>query len=608
MKFPSFPKLTKLPSLPIGKSAVGLDIGSHSIKIVELNARVGGWSIGNYGHQVIPKSIAESEGNQDMVGELIRLLCTRNNIKSNRVFLTIGSYNVLIRKLQIPKMPENEVVEAIKWDARESMMFSPEEAVLDYHVLGETTQEGLPFDEVLAVIAPREEMERLASIAHHAGLRVEGIMPHPIALEEYDNVWVEDTHKEGYTTCFVDMGAQRTRVYFVTGVEILFSREIPNGGINVTQALVGEYVTESGRVVSVDEKRAEEIKHRYGLPLEGSDEETHDRIPASEIRGRVLPVIERQVEEIERSIESFMNSYIMTTVERVVFTGGGAGLKGLLDHVHERLDLTVTAYNPLAQLEVSSKLKREGDAEDFGYSMVAAAGCAADQCEHVNLFPEHLRQTFSKRVQELTRFAPVALLVILLAAISLFLRIDTYEKEQFLSLETRHLNELRQRFVALDVPKRKLENLKEVKDLLQAQLDQLPQKEITPIDLPQVLNDIARRVSWNMALEQVTFSEYGKNGENGKETENGGTAEMETRVVQKGWGFLVRGTIFGNRRRVLQSLEEFLKELKSYPHFSDVKLLESQVSDKDKYTRKGLDFTLFIKTVSPQKPLPEKRI
>ncbi|MCF8721535.1 type IV pilus assembly protein PilM [Nitrospina gracilis] len=601
MKLPSLPQFTALPAIPIGKSAVGLDIGSHSIKIVELHSKGGRWFISNYGHQVIPKSIAESSGNVEMIAELIHLLYTRNNIKSKRVFLTIGNYNVLVRKIQIPKMPKDEVVEAIKWDTREDMMFPPEEAVVDYHVLGEATQEGLPFDEVLAVIAPLEEMERLSSIVHHAGLKVEGILPHPIALEEYDSVWVEDTHKEGYTTCFVDMGSQRTRVYFVTGVEILFSREIPNGGINVTQALVGDYMTESGRMVTVDEKRAEEIKLRYGLPAEGSYEETHDRIPASEIRNRILPVIERQVEEIERSIDSFSNSYIMTTVERVVFTGGAAGLHGFLDHVHQRLDLTVTAYNPLAQLEVSSRLKREGDAEDFGYSMVGAAGCAADQCKHINLYPEHLRQTFSKRIQELTRFAPVPLLILLLAAFSLFLRVDTFEKEQALALETRHLNELRQRFVSLDMPKRKLEKLKTIKEQLLAQQAQLPKKEIAPIDLPLVLDGIASRVSWNMALEQVTFGEYEQNGKGPK------SAEIENRVARKGWGFLVRGTIFGSRQRVLKTLEDFLKELKTEPRFADVKLLESQVTDKDKYTQKGLDFALFLVPVVAPEPFQDKK-
>lgn len=570
------------------KPGVGLDIGSHSIKVVELQPGRNGWSLGGYGHQVVPKSMAETAGNEDMLAGLIRMVCSRNNIKTKSVYLVLSSYNVLVRKATLPKMPDEELVEAIKWDARESMMFSPEDAVVDHYLLGETTQEGLQFDEVLAVIAPRQEVERLVDIAVQAGIRVEGILPHPLALEAYDELWVEDVHKEDLTTCFVDMGHQRTRVYFVTGVEILFSREIPNGGINITQALVGEYQTHAGRTAVVDEKRAEEIKLRYGLPPADTEEETHDRIPAREFRDRILPVITRQVEEIERSIDSFGNSYIMTTVERVVFTGGGTGLRGFLDYARQHMELTVSSYNPLAQLPASgNRPTLEDDAAEIGHNLVAAAGCAVGQSTTINLLPEELRRSFAKTMRQMARLAPIPIALLLLIAFSLYLRLDLHDKEQNLTLQTRHLNELKQRLMALEIPKRQLEQLQKQKQNLLEEQALLPDDRQTPVNLPEVLNEIARRVTANMALEQVTFSEF--EGRRAAE-EKGGSPPAES----KGLAFLLKGTIFGSREKVLNTLETFLKELKKSPRLADVKLLESQVTDKDKYTRRGIDFTVFI--------------
>ncbi|CAI2719246.1 pilus assembly protein PilM [Nitrospina watsonii] len=577
-----------LSSFNQGKTAVGLDIGSHAIKMVELQPGRDGWSIGASGYQVVPKAMGDSANNEEMLAGLVRLLYSRQGIKTKRVYLTIGSYNILVRKVQIPKMPDSELVEAIKWDAREAMMFSPEEAVVDFHLLGQTVQEGLEFDELLAVIAPREEVERLVSIATEAGLEVAGILPLPLALEEYDGVWVEDTHKEDHSTCYIDMGAQRTRVYFVTGMEILFSREIPNSGVNITEALVGDYVTAAGRTVQVDEKRAEEIKLRYGLPPEGSEEETHDRIPVREFRERILPVVTRQVEEIERSIDSFVNTYIVTSVERVVFTGGATSLQGFMEYVRAHFDLTVSAYNPLSQLSSPDRPNLEDDAAEHGHSMVAAAGCAVDQCEKINLLPEEFRRSFSKTLQQLARLAPIPIAILLLAAFSVLLRLDLHDKEHNLAIRTQQLNQLKQRFVALDIPKRKLKKLKEEKEILMAEQAQLPRKQVAPVDLPRVLNEIAARVIWNMALEQITFSEYGGALEEDEDT---------SKVVQRGWALLVKGSIFGNREKVLKTLEAFLKDLKKSPLLSEVKLMTSQVTDTDRYTRKSIDFTLFITPV-----------
>lgn len=577
------------------KSGVGLDIGSHSIKVVEMHPGRDGWSVGAYGHQVVPKSMAETASNEEMLAGLVRLLCSKNNIQARRVYLAIGGYNVIIRKATVPDMPDEEMVEALKWDAREDMMFSAEEAVVDYYRLGQTQQEGLDMDEVLAVIAPRQEVERLVSIATQAGLQVEGILPLPLALEAYDELWVEDAHKEGFTTCFVDMGAQRTRVYFVTGVEMLFSREIPNGGINVTQALIGEYQTNAGRVAVVDEKRAEEIKLRYGLPPENSEEETYDRIPLSEFRNRILPVIERQVEEIERSVDSFVNSYIMTTVERVVFTGGATGLRGLVDYMRGRLDLTVGVYNPLAQLPASgNRTGQEDDAAEIGHSLVAAAGCAVGQDSTINLLPEELRRSFAKTLRQMARLAPIPIALLLLALFSLYLRLDLHDREQNLALQTRQLNELKQRYAAMEIPKRKLEALEKTRQELRRKQALLPNGVEPPVPLPALLHEIARNVPANMALEQITYSRFeGRAGDGAQAKDEGTDAKAGTPPA-----FLVKGSIFGSREKVLNTLETFLKNLKKSPRFAEVKLLESQVTDKDKYTRRGIDFTLFLAPVS----------
>jgi len=575
------------------KPGIGIDIGTHSIKLVEVLPGPDGPQIANYGHQLIPKSISDANNNEEMVAGLLRLLVARFKLHSKKVYLNLSGYNVLVRKSTIPRMPENELVEAIKWDAREELLFPPEEAVVDYYILGETNQEGLDFYELLVVISAEEEIKRLIKIANEAGLQVMGIVPLPLAMEEYDRLWKETEQTEGSTTCYVDLGAERTRVYFITGVEVLFSREIPNSGLNVTKGLVGDYqasVGNSVQTINIDEKRAEEIKLTYGIPAEDTDEETHDRIPVKDFRNRIIPIVTRQVEEIERSIDSFVNSYIMTTVERVVFSGGALALKGysefVTDHMESVMDLSVVCYNPLSQMGVVNAESLEEDIESFGPSMVAATGLAVDKANKVNLLPEEYRQSIQKTLQQVARLAPIPVLVILLIALSVYLRSDLSDMRDQLASKNGMLSQMQGQIAAFEIPKAELAKLKLEKQRLEKEKGMLPVGTRTPVDIPQILNEIASRVSGNTALEQVTFSEY-----ESRDDETGGE-EKPT-----GHAFLVKGSIFGSRSNVLQTLEGFLKDLQASSRFVDVKLLDSKMTEKDKYTRRGIDFTIYIAPV-----------
>ncbi len=576
------------------KPGIGIDIGTYSIELVEVLPGPDGPQIANYGHQLIPKSISDANNNEEMIAGLLRLLVSRFKLHSKKVYLNLSGYNVLVRKSTIPRMPQDELVEAIKWDAREELLFPPEEAVVDYYIIGETNQEGLDFYELLVVISAEEEINRLIKIANEAGLQVMGIVPLPLSLEVYDRLFLETEQTEGATTCYVDMGAERTRVYFITGVEVLFSREIPNSGINVTKALVGDYqasVGNSVQTINIDEKRAEEIKHTYGIPPEDTDEETHDRIPVQDFRNRIIPIVTRQVEEIERSIDSFVNSYIMTSVERVVFTGGAMGLKGytdfVTDHMESVMDVTVVCHNPLSQMQVVNTETLDDDRGDFGSAMVAATGLAVGKADKVNLLPEEYRQSIQKTLRQAARFAPVPVLVLLLIALSVYLRGDIGSMREQLASKNGMLSQMQSQIAAFEIPKAELAKLKLERTRLLKEKALLPVGTQTVVDIPQMLDEITSRVAQNTALEQVTFSEY----ESRKEDEEGG------KETPKGHAFLVKGSIFGSRTSVLNTLENFLKDLQRSSQFVDVKLLDTKITEKDRYTRRGIDFTIYIAPV-----------
>ncbi|MDC0947149.1 hypothetical protein OAS18_06520 [Nitrospinaceae bacterium] len=103
------------------------------------------------------------------------------------------------------------------------------------------------------------------------------------------------------------MGSERTRIYFVCDGQILFSREIPNGGKNLTASLVGEYELEDGKTAVLEAVRAEQIKKTFGFLAEDEDGKTEEGIALSLVREKLEMILTKQITEMDRSIEYFKN-------------------------------------------------------------------------------------------------------------------------------------------------------------------------------------------------------------------------------------------------------------------------------------------------------------
>ncbi|MBC8285290.1 MAG: pilus assembly protein PilM, partial [Nitrospinae bacterium] len=234
----------KLPSSggvkPIlGQKSIGLDIGFHDIKVIELVRTGKGFQITKFAIKEIPASILQQKDRAGLLGDFIKKMFADAKIKGKQVYLSITGHNVIIRNATLPKMPPEELIDAAKWNAKEEVLFDLENAVVDNYIMDESEQEGATFYEMLSVIVRGDVVDFLVSIAKEAGLQPKGVTVVPIALWDYDSAL--NKIDPSTVTSYVDMGSERTRIYFVCDGKILFSREIPNGGKNLTASLVGEY-------------------------------------------------------------------------------------------------------------------------------------------------------------------------------------------------------------------------------------------------------------------------------------------------------------------------------------------------------------------------------
>jgi len=520
---------------------------------------------------------------------MIKKMFSDAKIKNSSVYLSITGHNVIIRNASLPKMPEEEMVNAAKWNAREEVFFDLDKAVVDNYVMGETDNEGAAFVDLLSVIVREDVVDFIVSIAKSAGLQPKGVTVVPIALWDYDEAL--SIQKPGTVTSYVDMGAERTRIYFVCDKHILFSREIPNGGKNLTSCLVGEYELEDGKTAIIDEIRAEQIKKTFGFPGENNKGSTEEGIPLKQIRERFEPILEKQVTEMDRSIEYFKNQYRKDSVDRLILSGGGVGLSGLYQFLKQNLDLEIDRCNVFMQAEVQDDSLSKEKMKLFGPSLTVAAGLALGKCDKINVIPEKYRPSLKKTLNKLAPLAAVLVLFAALYGYSSHLRDKVSNQKALLNDQRVGLEKLQTQAPELQVPIKQLKGFKETKTALTKEKKQLPGSASFPFDFDLVFSELSLLIPNNTSISKIVYAAKGSDEEAGEE-------ESLTRIgkadVSDSERIKIIGEIFGSGLNVQSSLRILLQDLKSSPVFKDIKLITSNPLKEGEYNSPGIKFELYI--------------
>ncbi|MZH02266.1 MAG: hypothetical protein F3745_02360, partial [Nitrospinae bacterium] len=169
------------------KTSIGLDIGFHSIKVVELVRNNDGFQITKFAIREIPAQVLQQKDRAQALGNIIKEMFSDAKIKGSSVYLSITGHNVIIRNALLPKMPQEELVDAAKWNAKEEVLFDMENAAVDNYVMGETAKDGAKLLDILSVIVRGDVIDFIISIVKSAGLKPNGVTVVPIALWDYDN-------------------------------------------------------------------------------------------------------------------------------------------------------------------------------------------------------------------------------------------------------------------------------------------------------------------------------------------------------------------------------------------------------------------------------------
>lgn len=323
----------------------GLDIGTKSVKIVQLKGK----RLLSFGLEELP---FPGPAEKEIIIKAIRKIIDENRIKTNKVVASVSGPSINVRYLKMPRMPEEELSEAIKWEAKKYITMDPKEAIIDHLVLRETMEEGVKKAEVVVAAAPRGLVQDRISLIQGAGLVPLAMDVTPFAL------WRSIQMKEGETAALIDIGAGITNINIVERRILHFSRDISLAGNDLTSAISKE--------MNLDFHQAERMKKEEGLSLEKETPTTRA------MRGP----LERLVVEFERSFHYFLAQAPGRKIDRVILSGGSARLKGIDKYLNGSLGVPVEFCNPLANIEFDEEAFDRRHLEDLSPRMAVAFGLA----------------------------------------------------------------------------------------------------------------------------------------------------------------------------------------------------------------------------------------
>ena len=378
------------------------------------------------------------------------------------------------------------------------------------------------------------------AIVKEAGLKIAGVGIVPHAL--WHSIQTIPEAREG-VCALIDIGAAKTSINIVKDNRLEFTREITTAG-NAFTAVIEEGGTLEGAVL--DFAGAEEIKKEYGIPGEEDVEAAKGHVPLKNISFAMRPVLERLLNEINRSFEYYKSQITEEeTIKQIFISGGGAGLKGLKEYLADQLDTRVELLSLF-----------EGMASDS----VVATGLALGKAKEINLLPGEFRLA---PVMLLQRHSPVILgCLAAFVLFGIFFKMDatTTRYEEELTLKKAELAELQSASTGLF-------QLEETRKRLDQQKALLPKAALEYPSYGEILNVISRIIP-------------------GKTTLTGLSVQTKGTVKE----LRLKGVTFGGDSQVMESIVKIMEGLEKSPFFKDVRLSSS--AENKEYSEQAGSFEL----------------
>ncbi|KJU86314.1 type IV pilus assembly protein PilM [Candidatus Magnetobacterium bavaricum] len=319
------------------KSLLGLDIGSGSIKAVQLKDLKEGYELELLGIMPLHPAIIAEDSIADTVklGEALKELIKKFNIKTKNTVISIsGHSSVIIKRITLPEMTEEVLNENIRFEAEQYVPFGIEDVNLDYQIIGPAEEAGQI--DVVLVAVKKDLLNSYVSVVKDVGLVPVIVDVDAFALE---NMYEINYHtNEEKNVALVNVGATNTTINILRNGVSAFTRDSSIGSKIHTDTLMRE--------LSVSMEAAEKLKR--GQEADG--------ISAVKAEAVINSASEEIVMEITRSLDYFSDTPDIGSIDELMLGGGGSMVKGFMKLIEDRTGLSVAMMNPFNKVKIPKQL------------------------------------------------------------------------------------------------------------------------------------------------------------------------------------------------------------------------------------------------------------
>lgn len=326
------------------RRVLGVDIGTVSVKAIELSRSKSRITVENYGI-VTTKEYLE-RGNEAIqtsslklverdVIQLLKLLLRDMNPKARQAAASLPPFAVFAVPVEIPLMSAEETARTVPFQARQFIPLPLEETAIDWIKIGESENErGGKYQRLLVTAIPKEVIERYKYIFKRAGLSLSVLEVESQALVRILG------RSDDPPTLILDIGAASTSVAIMEHGVLKQVAQTDYGGLTLTQAIA--------RNLDVSAWRAEELKKRKGLV--GKDR------GVDYLSTALIPFLDVIIQEGMRAKAAFERSF-QKNVERVTLVGGGANMLGIENYITAKTGLAAREPRPFSRFAYASALE-----------------------------------------------------------------------------------------------------------------------------------------------------------------------------------------------------------------------------------------------------------
>jgi type IV pilus assembly protein PilM len=322
------------------KNLVGLDIGDHSIKLIELKdmKRSRGYQLAGAAHEplssdaIVDGSIMDS----GLLIDSIHRAYEKSGTRNKDVAISLSGHSVIIKRISLPVMSREELAESIRWEAEQYIPFDMDDVNISYQVLEGLSLSGEGNMDIILAAVKKDRINDYTSVISQAGLN-------PVVID-VDAFALQNTFEANYDLnpqeliALIDLGASVTTIVIMKGESSIFWRDISVGGNQYTDAIQKE--------LNLTSAQSEQLK--CGENLEKISFEN------------VLPIISSVSSDIITEVQKTVDFFKATTatdenLDKIYISGGSSQVRDFQQTLSERFNAPVEPLDTFRKIMVNSK-------------------------------------------------------------------------------------------------------------------------------------------------------------------------------------------------------------------------------------------------------------